>query len=239
MLSGPVTAILDNARPDGWVMEPEALRLLQGAGVEVARFTWARSQAEALQAAAAIGYPVVAKVVSPSIVHKSDVGGVATGIADEAGLALAFDRLSRLPGFEGIVVAEQLSGSEFIVGAKNDFQFGPVVLLGIGGTGVEIYKDTVTRLAPLKERDVGSMLACLRGGRLLTGYRGTPGVDTAKLTELMLNFSELVVRIADRIDSIDLNPVFGTAERCVVADARIILTLPPDGAPAATDARPA
>jgi hypothetical protein len=240
MLSGSVTAILDNARPNGWVMEPEALRLLQGAGVDVPRFAWARSQAEALQAAAAIGFPVVAKVVSPRVLHKSDVGGVATGIADEAGLGQAFERMSRLPGFEGVVVAEQLSGCELIVGAKNDFQFGPVVLLGIGGTGVEIYKDTVTRLAPLRERDVGAMLACLRGARLLTGHRGKPGVDIAKLAELMLKFSELVMRIADRIDSIDLNPVFGTAERCVAADARIVLAgAADDGATTRGDARPA
>ena len=119
-----------------------------------------------------------------------------------------------------------LSGHELIVGAKIDYQFGPVILLGIGGTGVEIYQDTVIRMAPLRERDVPAMLGCLRGGRLLTSHRGLPGVSIPRLTEMMLRFSALVMDLGDRIESIDLNPVFCSAERCVVADARIILTNP-------------
>jgi acyl-CoA synthetase (NDP forming) len=107
-------------------------------------------------------------VVSPQILHKSEVQGVVPGILDTERLGDTYERLSRLPGFEGVVVAEMLSGHELIIGAKNDFQFGPVILLGIGGTAVEIYKDTVTRMAPLKARDVQAMLGCLRGYRLLT-----------------------------------------------------------------------
>jgi hypothetical protein len=223
MLNPEIAAILEAARPNGWVLEPEALRLLGLAGVGVPRFAWARSRAEALQAAAAIGYPVVAKVVSAQIMHKSDVHGVAAGITGPEGLAEAFERFSRLPGFDGAVVAEMLSGHEIIVGAKDDFQFGPVILLGIGGTAVEIYQDTVIRTAPLSERDVPSMLACLRGGRLLAGFRGRPGIDVPRLAQSLLRFSELVVAIAEWIDSIDLNPVFCSEARCVVADARIVL----------------
>jgi hypothetical protein len=162
-------------------------------------------------------------VVSPKIMHKSDVQGVQPGIPDAEGLRNAYDRFGRLPGFEGMLVAEMLSGHELIVGAKVDFQFGPVILLGIGGTAVEIYKDTLTRMAPLKTHDVESMLACLRGGRLLTGHRGFAAVNIPKLTEMMLAFSDVVMGLADRIDSIDLNPVFCSPERCTVADARILL----------------
>jgi hypothetical protein len=205
-------------------MEPEALRLLELAEVPVPRFAWARSRAEALEAADRIGYPVVAKVVSPQILHKSDVEGVRPGIADGGALAAAFERFSRLPGFEGAVVAEMLSGRELIVGAKNDFQFGPVILMGIGGTAVEIYQDTATRMAPLRASDVQSMLDCLRGRRLLTGHRGFASINIAKLTAMALRFSELVMALGDRIDSIDLNPVFCSPERCVVADARIVLS---------------
>jgi hypothetical protein len=204
-------------------LEPEALRLLESAGVPVPRFAWARSKAEALEAGAGIGYPVVAKVVSPQVLHKTDVKGVQAGIADGAGLVNAYECLSRLPGFEGVVVAEMLSGRELILGAKNDFQFGPVVLLGIGGTAVEVYQDTATRMAPLKASDVQSMLTCLRGGRLLTGHRGAAAVNLTQLTETVLRFSDLVMALGDRIDSIDLNPVFCSSERCVVADARIML----------------
>jgi acetate---CoA ligase (ADP-forming) subunit beta len=223
MLSAEIVEIIAAARTDGWVLEPEALRLLRAAGVPAPAFAWARSRADALEAAAGIGYPVVAKVVSPQVMHKSDVQGVQPGVADAESLANVYDRFRRMPGFAGVVVAEMLSGHELIVGAKVDFQFGPVILLGIGGTAVEIYNDTATRMAPLKARDVGSMLACLRGSRLLTGHRGFAAVNVPQLTEMMLAFSDLVMELGDRIDSIDLNPVFCSPERCVVADARIVL----------------
>lgn len=228
MLKGDLVEIMEASRPHGWVMEPEALRLLAMAGVPVPRFTWARSLDDALRAAAEIGYPVAAKVVSPQIMHKSDVKGVQAGIADSRGLADAYERFSRLPGFEGALVAEMLSGHELIVGAKLDFQFGPVILLGIGGTAVEIYQDTATRMAPLKAGDVRSMLACLRGHRLLAGHRGAAAVNVSRLTETVLSFSELVMALGDRIESIDLNPLFCSPEHCVVADARIVLA-PPSG----------
>lgn len=227
MLKDALPGIWDAARPHGWVLEPEALRLLEAAGVPVARHAFAAGLEEALAAASRIGYPVVAKVVSPAILHKSDVGGVETSILDPAGLAAAWARLSRLPGFTGALVAERLSGLELIFGAKIDEQFGPVILLGLGGTAVEIYRDVVTRLAPLRERDVASMVCCLRGARLLTGFRGCAAVNLPKLTAALLAFSELVTAIADRIESIDLNPVFCTPERCVVADARIVLAQAP------------
>jgi hypothetical protein len=223
MLSAEMVGIIAAARKDGWVLEPETLRLLGASGVPVPRYAWARSETQTLEAADRIGYPVVAKVVSPKIMHKSDVQGVQPGIPDAEGLTKAYDRFRRLPGFEGVLVAEMLSGHELIVGAKVDFQFGPVILLGIGGTAVEIYKDTLTRMAPLKAHDVESMLACLRGSRLLTGHRGFAAVNIPKLTEMMLAFSDVVMGLADRIDSIDLNPVFCSPERCTVADARILL----------------
>lgn len=223
MLSPELTNMVDAARKHGWVLEPEALRLLAATGVPVPRFAWAKSKAETLASAAAIGYPVVAKVVSPQVMHKSDVQGVQPGVPDGESLAKVYDRFRGLPGFEGVVVAEMLSGHELIVGAKVDFQFGPVILLGIGGTAVEIYKDTATRMAPLKARDVESMLTCLRGSRLLTGHRGFAAVNIPKLTEMMLAFSNLVMELGDRIESIDLNPVFCSPERCTVADARILL----------------
>jgi succinyl-CoA synthetase beta subunit len=223
MLSAEMVEIIAAARKDGWVLEPETLRLLAASGVPVPRFAWAKSETQTLEAAAGIGYPVVAKVVSPKIMHKSDVQGVQPGIQNAQELTHTYDRFRRLPGFEGVLVAEMLSGHELIVGAKVDFQFGPVILLGIGGTAVEIYQDTVTRMAPIAARDVESMLACLRGSRMLTGHRGLAAVNIPKLTRMMLAFSEVVMELADRIDSIDLNPVFCSPERCTVADARILL----------------
>ena len=112
MLKAETADIIEAARKDGWVLEPEALRLLQSVGVPVPRFAWARSRPEALAAAETIGYPVVAKVVSPQILHKSEVQGVAPGIPNAERLADIYERFSRLPGFEGVVVAEMLAGHQ-------------------------------------------------------------------------------------------------------------------------------
>jgi hypothetical protein len=110
-----------------------------------------------------------------------------------------------------------------IIGAKIDDQFGPVVMLGMGGTGVEIYQDISFRMAPVNPEDVPSMITCLKGGRLLSGYRGGVVVNRDELTRTLICFSEFVMAAAEMIESIDLNPVMCSAERCVVADARIIL----------------
>jgi succinyl-CoA synthetase beta subunit len=223
VLTDDMKQILAAARSHGWVLEPDAKRLLSLAGLDVPRFARARTREEARQAAAAIGYPVVVKVVSPKVVHKSDVKGVAVGIEDESGLDRVFERFSKLQEFQGVLVEEMVSGLELIIGAKIDYQFGAVVLLGVGGTLAEIYQDTAVRMAPLSERDVQSMISGLKAGKLLTGYRGSAPVDSAALSRLVVGFSELLMQIADEVESIDLNPVMCSAQRCVVADARIVL----------------
>ena len=223
MLTAEMLTIVEDAQASGWIPEPQAKRLLALAGVAVPDFSLAATPAEARAAADRIGYPVVAKVVSAAIVHKSDVGGVVVGIEDAARLNAIFDRFSALEGFAGVLVEEMLPGTELIVGSTIDYQFGPVILLGIGGTGVEIYQDTVIRMAPISEKDVYAMAAGLKGADLLKGFRGDEPISIPQLTRLMLSFSDLVVDLDDKIASIDLNPVKCTATRCVVADARIML----------------
>ena len=223
MLKKQLQQILVASKKQGWVMEPEAKRLLSRAGMNVPRFQWTTRVEEALSFSAETGYPVVAKIVSSEIVHKSDVGGVVSGINGDEGLKSAFSRLSRLPGFSGVLVEEMLEGVELIVGAKMDHQFGPVILLGIGGTGVEIYKDTALRMAPLKQSDIASMVGSLKAHRLLVGYRGSKPVNLGELTRMMLAFSDLMMGFEGLVESIDLNPVICSPDRCVVADARIML----------------
>ncbi|MBN1884415.1 MAG: acetate--CoA ligase family protein [Candidatus Krumholzibacteriota bacterium] len=224
MLTTEMEKILVAARKTGWVLEPEAKRLVAMIGIDVPRHRWARAEEEAVAAARVIGWPVVAKLVSPAAMHKSDVGGVVVGIPDEAALAAAWARFSAFERFEGMLVEEMVAGDvELIVGAKNDAQFGPVVLLGMGGVAVEIYRDTSIRMAPLREKDVSSMVEGLVARRLIEGYRGSPPVDMKALTRTMLLFSEFAMELAPWIDSIDLNPVMCAADRCVVADARIVL----------------
>lgn len=224
MLNQEILAIIDKAQPSGWIMEPEAKRLLDLAGLPVPKFYWATSQSKALEAAENIRYPVVAKVVSPNIIHKSEVQGVVVGIEDSAHLTDIFSAFSKLEGFCGILIEEMVPGIELIVGAKIDYQFGPVILMGIGGTSVEIYHDTALRMAPLSEKDVTSMVESLKGHKLLKGYRAAEPIDLGALNQLMVNFSNLVMALEGRFDSIDLNPVKCTANGCIVADARIMLS---------------
>jgi len=215
--------IVEAARADGWVLEPDAKRLFRLAGFDVPRLTVARTPEEADRFAREIGYPVVAKVVSPRILHKSDVGGVVVGIADAGRLEEVFRRFRGIEGFVGMIVEETVSGIELILGAKIDFQFGPMILLGMGGTGVEIYQDVALRMAPLSGKDVHAMIAGLKARRLLEGYRGAEKVDRDKLTETVLAFAAMVMELRERIASIDINPLLCSSRRCVVADARIIL----------------
>lgn len=223
MLKTDIQQILLKSQKYGWVLEPDAKRILSDTGVPVPRFKQADTLPATCRAAESIGYPVVAKIISPEVIHKSDSGGVAVGIRNDQELRPVFEKFSNMPGFEGVLVEEMVSGVELIVGAQYDLQFGPVVLLGIGGTGVEIYQDTALRMAPLEARDVESMVDCLRGGKLLTGFRGAPVVDRGQLTRLLLNFSELVMALENQVTSIDLNPVMCSVESCIVADARIML----------------
>ena len=223
MLSENAKAIIERSKKHGWVLEPEAKRLLADAGFDVPSFEWARSGADAVTAAGRIGWPVVAKVVSPEVIHKSDAGGVAVGVSDENEMRDVFRRLASIKGADGVLVEEMLPGLELIVGGKVDEQFGPVVLLGMGGVGVEIYKDTAIRMAPVTEDRIESMVEDITAGSLLKGYRGSAGVNMDALGRLIADFSQLVVEMAGEIESADLNPVLCTEERCVIADARIIL----------------
>jgi len=162
-------------------------------------------------------------VVSPEVLHKTDSGGVAVGIDSDTKLGEVFQRFSTFGGFAGMLVEEMVSGAELIVGAKMDYQFGPVILLGIGGTGVEIYKDTTLRMAPLSQRDVESMLRGLKAHQVLEGYRGSEPVNIQVLTGMLMAFSRLVMDLEEMIESIDLNPLMCSSKRCVVADVRIML----------------
>jgi len=223
MLNKEMKDILRASKEEGWIMEPQSKRILSLAGLEVPKFIWAKKVEEAAGFANEIGYPVVAKIVSPKVLHKSDVGGVVADINDDLNLREVFSRFSDFDGFVGVLVEEMVDGLELIVGAKIDYQFGPVILLGIGGTGVEIYRDTALRMAPLNERDVKSMFGSLKARQLLEGYRGSDPINLQELSRTVIAFSNLVMELEHHIDSIDLNPVICSSERCTVADARIIL----------------
>lgn len=224
MLKKEIEKVLRASRAHGWVLEPDAKSIFRQKGLPVPRFGFAATLQEARAKADEIGYPVVAKVVSPRIVHKSDAGGVAVNLRSDGELDAAFSRLAAMEGFRGVLVEEMLPrGIELIAGAVVDYQFGPVILLGLGGTSAEVYKDTALRLAPLETKDVLSMMRQLKAHPLLEGYRGAEPVDAEELARVIVGFSELVMEMEGWIESVDLNPVICRGKKCVIADARIML----------------
>ncbi|MBM4340875.1 MAG: acetyl-CoA synthetase [Deltaproteobacteria bacterium] len=223
MLTYEMKEILQASVKTGWILEPLAKRLFSLAGMEVPRYVSTKRVEEAALFSKQIGYPVVAKVVSPNVIHKSEKNGVVVGIGSEEKLREIFDRFSKIEGFIEVLVEEMVSGVELIVGATNDFQFGPVILLGTGGIWAEIYKDVVLRMAPLTRKDIDSMKRCLKAHPLLEGYRGAEPINSEALNQLLLTFSDLVMALEQDFESIDLNPVICDSKRCVIADARIML----------------
>ena len=223
MLTDEMKEIMRASRNYGWVMEPEAKRMLSRAGFNIPRFRWAKDEKEVAQFANEIGYPLVAKIVSPKVVHKSDTKGVVVGIETQQELMEVYKRFSQAEAFAGMLIEEMVSGIELIVGAKMDDQFGPIILLGMGGTSAEIYRDVSLRMAPLSPIDIASMIKCLKAHELLEGYRGSDPINLDELVKTLQAFSAFVMDLQEEIESIDLNPVMCSSTRCVVADARIML----------------
>jgi acetyltransferase len=225
-----------------WLLEPQAAALLGEYDVCYPRHELADDLAQARAAATRIGYPLVLKVVSRHVVHKSDVGAVAVGITDDEALAHAYESVMgnvqrRMPEavVEGVLlVAQAPPGLELIVGARRDPLFGPTVALGLGGTLVELIDEVALRLAPLGEIDAQEMIDETRVGAMLTGVRGAAPLDREALVGLLLAVSGLFAA-EERLLELDLNPVRVYEQGCQVLDvrARLAAAQLDDGAGAA------
>jgi acyl-CoA synthetase (NDP forming) len=211
--------------------EPQAARLLEAHGIGYVKHELATSAQEAAAAAARVGCPVVLKVVSADVVHKSDVGGVMLGLADPSAARTGFEALmtqvsARAPGarLDGALVCRQVTGArvEMIVGAVRDATFGPAVMLGAGGVLTEVLDDVSFRLAPLHEDEALDMLRELRAYKMLTGYRDVPPVDVRALALVAVKLGDLM-RERPEVTEVDLNPVLALADGCVVVDARVVI----------------
>jgi len=211
--------------------EVESKALLQSAGVPVIPTELACTPAEARSLAERLGCPAAIKIVSPDVTHKSDVGGVRlhleTPAAVESAAAAMLQSLqqqqpaARLTGV-AVQPMAPAGGVEVIVGVKQDPQFGPVIMFGLGGILVEVFDDVVFRLVPISARDARQMFGEIRGARVLHGVRGQPAVDLAKLEALLLGVSAMVAQRPDIVE-LDLNPVLAFASHAVAVDARILL----------------
>jgi len=223
MLEKNSREIIAKSKPLGWVLEPDAKAIMKLQGLDIPDFILTNSFEEADLFLKKSDCQVVAKAVSKKILHKTEHQAVVAGISSSNHLESEMTRLQKLDGCESILVEQMLEGIEIIVGAKIDFQFGPVIVFGIGGTAVEIYNDTAIRMAPLKPSDVSSMVESLKAKDLILGYRGRAGVNMETLTHLIVNFSYLIMELENDIESVDLNPVICTQDQCVIVDARIML----------------
>ncbi len=203
---------------EGYLDPGDAFRVLELYGIETAAWRVVDNRDEALAAAEDIGYPVVLKAIAPDLVHKSDVGGVAVGIETDAELSAAYDAMARRLAEhghapEGYLVQRQLEGGhEVVFGVTTDERFGPVLMFGMGGKYVEVFKDVRFGLTPLGPVDADEMIAGIRGAPLLEGVRGEPPADRAVLRDVLLRLAQLVVR-HPRIRELDVNPFLAAPGR--------------------------
>ncbi|MDF2997771.1 MAG: CoA-binding protein [Xanthobacteraceae bacterium] len=221
--------------------------LLAGFGIRVPRSRVAANAAEAAEIAAGLEGPFVAKVVSPDILHKSDAGGVALRLADGAAVRAAVEAMAAKPliaaaNVEGWLVEEMApAGREMVIGGYRDPQFGPMLMVGLGGIFVEVLHDVAFRICPIGAAQAEDMLGELKGRALLKGARGEAAVDEAALIEVMLRVGGadgLLMRHAADVAELDLNPVIVSAKGAVAVDARVILAMPADEAQEGTTPAP-
>jgi len=224
--------VIDRAKSEGRsvLTETEAKELLKQGGVSVVDTKLATSKEEAISISQQLGFPIVLKIASSDVVHKSDAGGVKLGLKTSKQVGKAYDDILKAikqqypeAKIQGVSVQSMARpGVEVIIGMSKDAQFGPVLMFGLGGVLVEILKDVSFRIVPLTKRDAREMIREIKGYPLLEGYRGQEPVDVDNLEELVLKVSNFVEQHPE-VDELDLNPIFAYSDGAVAVDARIIL----------------
>ena len=210
----------------------EAVEILKLYGIPIAEGIPVRDKDEAIEAAQKLGFPVAMKVISEQISHKSDVGGVQLNLRSKKGVADAHeDMIKRIfqaypdKSIDGMLIQSMVTGGrELIVGGRQDEQFGPVVMIGLGGIFVEILGEISLRVAPISRRDALDMIHELRGSAIFEGARGTKPSDMEAVVDVLLRLSQLLCEFPE-IKELDINPlrVFHHKKGCIALDARIIL----------------
>ncbi len=230
--------IIARARAEGRGALDEAAgkALLRSFGIRVPKTLVLKGTADAITALAGLAPPFAVKVVSRDILHKSDVGGVTLNVMDAAGVARAITAMAQKPGIadklvEGWLVEEMIPpGREMVIGGLHDPQFGPMIMVGLGGIFVEILKDVSFRICPITATEAAEMVSELKGAALLDGVRGESGLDKRALVEVMLKVGGaggLLLATAGTVAEVDLNPVIVSNHGAMAADARVILSSAP------------
>ena len=227
-------ALLDeaaNATGPATVDEVRSKAILAAYGVGAPQEALAKTEDEAVAAASRIGFPVVAKLVSAEVPHKSDVGGVIVGLKDADAVRAAFRKITAAvaaipskPKLEGVLIAQMVSGGlELVLGASHDPEMGPVILFGAGGVDLELVRDVALAAPPLDEARANALIDRTRVSKRIAGYRGKPALDRDALVEALVGLSRLVCDAGDRLDSIDVNPFLLREKGGVMLDALVVL----------------
>jgi acetyl-CoA synthetase (ADP-forming) len=227
-----VSRLFDAARSEGrnFLFEHEAKNLCSIYGLPVTSFEVSMTENKAVEAAKRIGFPVVLKIVSPQVLHKSDAGGVVIDVKDEEGVREAYNRIltnvrAKVPNAEitGILVQEMAPRStEVIVGSTKDPTFGQTIMFGLGGIFVEILKDVSFRLAPITRADAEEMIREIKSYKILEGARGMPRADQETIVDILLKTSNMLMECPE-IKELDMNPVLVYEKGAKIVDARVIL----------------
>jgi len=224
--------IINGARKQGRTVlsEIESKQLLKEIGVDTTEIGLAASEEDALSLSEKVGFPIVLKIASPDITHKSDAGGVKVGLQNKAEVSKAYKEImsackQKFPKakIDGVSVQSMARpGTEVIIGMTKDAQFGPVLMFGLGGVWVEVLKDVSFRIVPLTRRDAGEMIKEIKGYPLLEGYRGQEPANINVLEDILLKVSDFMEKAPD-IKEMDINPIFACKDGAIAVDARIVL----------------
>ncbi|MFP3984535.1 MAG: GNAT family N-acetyltransferase, partial [Candidatus Bathyarchaeia archaeon] len=211
--------------------EIEAKKILEAYGIPTAKTQLAKTEDEAVSSAEEIGYPIVLKIYSPQITHKTDVGGVMLNLKNETEVREAYKKIlenaqkkASEADVKGVTVQPMITkeGYELIIGSKKDRLFGPVILFGMGGVFVELYKDRAIGLPPLNQTLARRIIERTQVYQLLKGFRGKPSANTKRLEEIMVKFSEMLIDFPE-LTEVDINPLIVDNEDAVALDARIVI----------------
>jgi acyl-CoA synthetase (NDP forming) len=224
-------AIIEETAPGEALSEHASKRLLATYGIKTSKDVLVESESSAVKAAGGLGYPVVMKVSSPDLLHKSDLGLVRVGVASAKEVRAAFGELmakarragGRKARIEGVLVCEMVTGGiETVVGVSQDPLFGPVVMAGLGGIFVEVLEDVTFRVPPFGRDEAERMLHELAGFKMLEGVRGAKPVDVEALVDVIMKVSRLALDLADEIAELDINPLVVRPRGAVALDALVV-----------------
>jgi acetyl coenzyme A synthetase (ADP forming)-like protein len=229
-------ALIDSVRGSGRraLNASEAKQLCDAYKISIPKQALAKTAADAVKIATRLRFPVVLKIISDDILHKTEAGGVIVGLSNAREVRLGFDRLIKSARayrknavVEGVLVQQMVrGGQEVLIGAVTDPSFGKMVAFGLGGVLVEVMKDVAFRLAPISKKDALSMLDSVGGAEILRGVRGGKGVDRGALADIIQKVSKLVSDFPDILE-VDLNPIFATDKGAVAVDVRLVVGEPP------------